>query len=49
MQDNFLSSPFFYSLALTLIHFIWQGVLMAAVLKLALMFTSHKKPQLRYS
>ena len=49
MQDNFLSSPFFYSLALTLIHFIWQGVLVAAVLKLALMFTSHKKSQLRYS
>jgi len=48
MQDNFLSSPFFYSLALTLIHFLWQGVLVSAVLKLALMFTSHKKSQLRY-
>ncbi|MFT5756771.1 MAG: bla regulator protein BlaR1 [Alteromonadaceae bacterium] len=48
MQDNFLSSPILYSLALTLIHFIWQGVLVAAVLKLALMFTSHQKSQLRY-
>jgi TonB family protein len=48
MQDNFISSPFFYGLALTLIHFIWQGVLVAAVLKLALMLTSHKKSQLRY-
>lgn len=49
MQENFLSSPFLYSLALTLIHFIWQGLLVAAALKLALIFTSHKKSQLRYA
>jgi len=48
MQDNFLSSPFLYSLALTLIHFIWQGIAIAAVLKLALAFTSYKKSRLRY-
>lgn len=49
MQENFLSNPFLYSLALTLIHFIWQGLLIAAALKLALIFTSHKKSQLRYA
>jgi len=48
MQDSLVSSPFLYSLSLTLIHFIWQGVFIALVLKIALTFTSYKKPQWRY-
>jgi len=44
-----MSSPFLYNLSLTLIHFIWQGFLVALALKLALTFTSYKKPQWRYA
>lgn len=49
MPEHFLSSPFLYSLALTLIHFIWQGVLISVALKSVLIFTPHNKPQLRYA
>lgn len=48
MQEYLLSTPFFYSLALTLIHFIWQGFLIALVLKSALIIITDKNPQLRY-
>jgi bla regulator protein BlaR1 len=48
MPDNLMSSPFLYNLSLTLIHFIWQGLFVALALKLALTFTSYKKPQWRY-
>ena len=44
-----LENPFLYSLAITLIHFIWQGCLVALVLKLIFTFISPKKPQLRYA
>ncbi|TWX52460.1 M56 family metallopeptidase [Colwellia hornerae] len=44
-----MSSPFLYNLSLTLIHFIWQGIFVALALKLALTFTSYKKPQWRYA
>ena len=44
-----MSSPFLYNLSLTLIHFMWQGVFVALALKLALTFTSYKKPQWRYA
>lgn len=48
MPEHFLSSPFLYSLALTLIHFIWQGVLVALTLKFVLLFINNNKSQLRY-
>lgn len=48
MPDSFLNSPLVFSIALTLIHFLWQGALIALVLKTALMFTPHQKSQLRY-
>jgi bla regulator protein BlaR1 len=44
-----MSSPFLYNLSLTLIHFMWQGFFVALTLKLALTFTSYKKPQWRYA
>ncbi|MEW6983574.1 M56 family metallopeptidase [Colwelliaceae bacterium 6471] len=49
MLDNLTSNPFLYSLALTLIHFLWQGLLVALTLKSALICISYKKPQLRYA
>jgi len=49
MPEHFLSSPFLYSLALTIIHFIWQGLLVAVVLKSILVFIPNHKPQLRYA
>jgi TonB family protein len=48
MSENLLSSPFLYNLSLTLIHFLWQGVLVALVLKVALLVISTDKPQWRY-
>lgn len=48
MLDSFLNSPLLYSLALTLLHFIWQGCLVALVLKCALSTTSHHKADTRY-
>jgi len=44
-----LENPFLYSLAITLVHFIWQGCLVALVLKVFLTFVSTKKTQLRYA
>lgn len=49
MQDSFINSPLVYYIALTLIHFIWQGALIALVLKAALIFTPQQKSQLRYA
>jgi len=43
------SSPFLTSLSLTLLHFIWQGLLVAAVLKSALLIFNKNRPQLRYA
>ena len=48
MLEQLFNSPFLYSLSLTLLHFLWQGVLVALVLKSALLVISNKKPQLRY-
>ncbi|GHE89689.1 M56 family metallopeptidase [Thalassotalea profundi] len=48
MPENLLDSPILYSLALTLLHFLWQGCLLALVLKCLLSSTSYKNPQLRY-
>lgn len=49
MQESFLNSPLIYSIALTLIHFLWQGVLVALALKTALVFIPNQKSQLRYA
>ncbi|MDX2367241.1 MAG: M56 family metallopeptidase [Colwellia sp.] len=43
------SSPFLTSLSLTLLHFLWQGLLVAAVLKSALLIFNNHKPQVRYA
>lgn len=49
MLENLFNSPFLTSLALTLLHFLWQGMLVAAVLKSALLIFNNHKPQLRYA
>lgn len=49
MLENLLNSPLLTSLALTLLHFLWQGVLVATVLKSALFIFNTNKPQLRYA
>ncbi len=49
MLENFFSSPILTSLALTLLHFLWQGLLVAIVLKSALLIFNNNKPQLRYA
>ena len=43
------TSPFLTSLSLTLVHFLWQGLLVAAALKSALLIFNNHKPQLRYA
>ncbi|WP_440874988.1 M56 family metallopeptidase [Thalassotalea sp. PLHSN55] len=48
MLENFLSSPLLYSLALTLMHFVWQGCMVALVLKCVLAIIPHQKAQARY-
>ena len=48
MPEHLLDSPILYSLALTLLHFLWQGCLVALVLKCLLSVTSYQRPQLRY-
>ncbi len=48
MLENLFNSPFLTSLAITLLHFLWQGVLVAMVLKSALFIFNNNKPQLRY-
>ena len=49
MLENLFNSPFLTSLALTLLHFLWQGLLVATVLKSALLIFNNNKPQLRYA
>ncbi len=48
-MENFESSPLLYNLALTLIHFLWQGGLIALALKFLLVLTPYDKPQYRYT
>ena len=43
------TNPFLTSLSLTLLHFMWQGLLVAAVLKSALLIFNKNRPQLRYA
>ncbi|WDE04982.1 TonB family protein [Thalassomonas viridans] len=49
MTEQLLSSPFLYSLGLSLIHFLWQGLLVALLLKSALFIIPDRNPQLRYA
>ena len=49
MQESLINSPLLAGLAITLIHFLWQGVLVALVLKILLSLISYKKSQLRYA
>ncbi|GLX78164.1 hypothetical protein tinsulaeT_15040 [Thalassotalea insulae] len=49
MMESFISSPQWHNLALTLIHFLWQGCAIALVLKLLLAITPYSKAQLRYT
>jgi bla regulator protein BlaR1 len=48
-QESLINSPLLAALAITLIHFLWQGVLIAVVLKALLSLISLQKPQLRYA
>mgnify|MGYP001942485797 CR=1 FL=1 len=48
MMESVISSPLLYNLALTLIHFLWQGCLIALALKFLLILTPYKNSQLRY-
>lgn len=49
MIESLATNPIITSLALTLIHFLWQGVLIALVLKVALSCLSYSRAQLRYA
>ena len=49
MLDNIFNSPILTSLALTLLHFLWQGLLVAIVLKSTLLIFNNNKPQIRYA
>jgi TonB family protein len=49
MQESLTNSPLLAGIAITLIHFLWQGVLVALVLKLLLTCISYKKSQIRYA
>lgn len=48
MPEHLLSSSILQALALTLIHFIWQGALVAFVLKIALSLINNQRSQWRY-
>ncbi len=49
MLEYLFTNPFLYSLALTLLHFLWQGLLVALILKSALVIIDKSKSQLRYA
>ena len=48
-QESLINNPLLAALAITLIHFLWQGALVAAVLKAFLSLISYQKSQLRYA
>jgi TonB family protein len=48
-QESLINNPLLAALAITLIHFLWQGALVAAVLKALLSLISYQKSQLRYA
>jgi len=49
MFEQLFNSPFLYSLSLTLVHFLWQGLLVALILKSLLFIVDTNKPKLRYT
>ena len=49
MSEQLLTNPFLYSLSLTLLHFLWQGLLVATVLKSVLLIIDKSKSRLRYA
>ena len=49
MLIQLFNNPILYSLALTLLHFLWQGLLIALVLKSVLILVSKNRSLLRYS
>ncbi|MEW6990654.1 M56 family metallopeptidase [Colwelliaceae bacterium 6441] len=48
-MESVISSPLLYNLALTLIHFLWQGCLIALTLKFFLLLTPHNNSRTRYA
>jgi len=49
MFEQLFNSPFLYSLSLTLVHFLWQGLLVALILKSLLSIIDKNKSKLRYT
>ena len=49
MLEQLFTNPYLYSLALTLLHFLWQGSLVALALKSVLVVIDKSKSQLRYA
>ncbi len=49
MLEHLFTNPFLYSLALTLLHFLWQGLLVAFALKSILLVIEKSRSQLRYA
>ncbi|PKH85549.1 M56 family metallopeptidase [Colwellia sp. Bg11-28] len=49
MFEQLFNSPFLYSLSLTLVHFLWQGLLVALILKSLLYIIDKNKSKLRYT
>jgi TonB family protein len=48
MFEQLINNPFLYSLSLTLLHFLWQGLLVALILKSLLSIVANNKSKLRY-
>jgi bla regulator protein blaR1 len=48
-MESVISSPLLYNLALTLIHFLWQGCLIALALKFLLIIIPHQQSRTRYT
>jgi len=49
MQESLTNNPLLAGIAITLIHFLWQGLIVALVLKLLLSLISYQKSQTRYA
>ena len=48
MLEQLFNNHFLYSLSLTLVHFLWQGLLVGLILKFALSVIDKSKSKLRY-
>lgn len=48
MFEQLINNPFLYSLSLTLLHFLWQGLLVALILKSLLSIVANNKSKFRY-